>query len=495
MRFTWNDDAGSWQTAVASGTGREPGAGPVGPAGVSLVRVGDASVSVCTMTGRVTSARVPGRPDGREQALHQLFFGRAPDLGRRPGESFDDVARPVADRLPLARWAHRSDAVSHVDFGSNAVAELFARLEHAAAAGEVHSLGAGGIALVPLSDLVAALTAADEAVERVQDEEGGAWSLAHPLHEQGLGTGIRMLLAGLRPALVAAHDRAETAGRPSLGFVADLVSALSSPASPGSLGVLELERVDADPVAGPAAADPGTSELPIRVVATGGPLPRSAERELGLRGDLHVVVDGRWHELSADRAPVPERLERTWVLAIAADGAILGGGQMEGTGDRATVRLLVPDGARVESYRLDHNLARRPNPGVRWRSAGAADTASRAGWAAQQASGLGAANRAGAAKLIFAEAAIAWLHLGSQFRAGWAWTLADREQAADHLARLGLADLAPVLAAVAGVADLPSADELLAPALWTVAMPTQALLPRLPSDPSPGDVAFLLPAR
>ena len=107
---------------------------------------------------------------------------------------------------------------------------------------------------------------------------------------------------------------------------------------------------------------------------------------------------------------------------------------------------------------------------IRWRTEGAAETASRAGWVARQLGDAGVPNMRLAAELIFAEAAVAWLALGGRLRAGWAWASADQEHGRLLLERAGLAGRESELAKAAADPDVPGPDQLLRPALWSLAV-------------------------
>jgi hypothetical protein len=205
---------------------------------------------------------------------------------------------------------------------------------------------------------------------------------------------------------------------------------------------------------------------------------RSADRVLDAFGD----ADGAAGSMSAAAArAIGDRLEDDGLGAafgrLARDA---------GRGSRATAFLnrLRPE---LDGHRTAAVLEAAPpsvdsffepwspadatlHQSIRWRTEGAAETASRVGWVARQLGDAGVPNMRLAAELIFAEAAVAWLALGGRLRAGWAWASADQEHGRLLLERAGLAGRESELAEAAADPDVPGPDQLLRPALWSLAV-------------------------
>jgi hypothetical protein len=520
VRFTWNENAFSWEAIVQPGDDVETGAGPVGPAGVNFVRVGDASVSMCAMTGRVTAAWLPVNPDRREAALYELVFGRTLDPTRfaHGGPPFDDPVLAVSARSELIRWAALSDTLRHIEFGSfdddsasndardetprALLASLFAHLEHASALIALHGLGPAGSAVATLADIEAQLQVADDLVTQVAAGGPGVLRAARLIKTQGAQRQVRERLESLDFVVLGPAPAPGVAGSMCREITEALLNELRPSAVGGTLGALPLlvdrEALDyfpRDQVPPPATELP---DLPWDVPVEGGRLTAAASDHLGITGDIAAVPGPGRFDLSMARIARPIRDEHPWVLALAEDReTILGGTELETSGPTATARVFVPDEGQVAWLRFDRNPFGRPNRGVRWPTYGSADTAARAGLALLQRGKAGlmrSITTSGAATLIFTEVAIAWLHLGSQFKAGWSWTLADPEEGLRHLDDLGLSRLEPAMSALRGVPCIPSRDELLPAPLWTLVVDIRTLLPRKPTDLAPEDELFLLPA-
>lgn len=380
MRFMRNEDLAGWESVVAPGEDNEAGAGPSGPAGVSLLRVGNTALSLCTMTGRLTHAFIADAAGEAERALYELAFGRPLDAGRFravAGAVFDDTALPVPDRAALVRWAHLRDVLRSVDLRPDPVAGMLARVEYAVAGTDVYLLGPPGARLIALDRLADDLAAADIAIARFRAAGGAVDHVTGLVNERGLGSAVAMRLRGVRASLTTARQ-------------------LTGVVSPGNDRFVD-----------------------------------SVVEELGM--------------------------------------SFRGTATVRRTGDR---RLAT----EVRSS--------EPAPALRrWSTHGAADTASRAGWTAFQQSRAGVAAMTTTAQLIFAEACVAWWQLGSEFKAGWAWSLADQDEARVQLGAAGVGSCEPALTRVADSADLPATPDLLAPSLWMLVASVNRLLPAPGPDP------------
>ena len=486
MQLHWNHALSAWTADVhPPGTGADPAIGPAGPMGVSQLRVGEASVSTCTVTGRVSSLWFGPEPDDEERALLAAVLAEpvgGVDLSRRDG-ALELTVAPVADRVDLARASNLFDTVRHVELTSDAnlLARTLAWAELAATLARLHlSPPPGGERLIRRARVTEALTAADQLWGRLQATRFVAADLPPALRANGVDPSLThpLLRAVLKDldAFVAVVGEEEP-GRAIRRLVGNLVDALDRAALEGApMGVLAgyEARLLELPVHDPFADQPRPG-LPVVARAEGDTLilGDDAARLLGI-ASATVERLGSWHVVACREAPEGNRPPYVWVSAHGADGTLVGAAQLGGFPDALTARVAVA--GEVEHYRFHDNLLRRPNDAVPFASFEAASELSRAAWVDRQAGRP--------AERSFALACLAWLQLGLTFRAGWAWLLADHGLVRHGLESLGRPELEAALAAVAASGDVPAPGpvsstapgELPAP-LWALLAARDSLLP------------------
>lgn len=464
VRAGWDETLEAWVSdATAPGSGADQAAGPAGPAGVCVLRSEGATLSQCTMTGRVTSLWFEEDPTDDDRALLGLVLDEASArlLDAPAGaDGFDLGILPVPARTDAALLAILADAERHVPMDPASAGAFLLQAELAAV---ITRLQAAGHVSVDAVELDRHLTAAN----RFADDMGRE-SLRSRLPEgvQFDPVPVRELLRSIADDLhpPGGLDRTEM---PAVKRLRDAAYALDRvPLDMGNLGALGHGSAEAaEPVAFPDLfARPS-----LRVIANNdAPLPARvslrtpvgddgtfslgalAPRQVGLRplgGTLQLA--GPWCTVTQP-IETAARLPMSWWVIGLRQGRPVGAAPCTTTGDDALARFTVtdpPDELVITGNPL------RVDPASHLASLGSVDRLCRAAFWARRTSDPRALQ-------WFAHGAVAWFELGRVFRAGWAWQLADRDLVQQLLAaRSSGDDLAASLAALESVVvsgDLPS---------------------------------------
>lgn len=464
VEVSWDDALEAWTAdATAPGSGADPASGPAGPAGVNVLRSGAATVSQCTMTGRVTSLWFDEQPSGEDSALLGLVVDAASlsQLDQPAGsDPYSLRLRPVAERIPAARLAVLDHARQHVPMEPGGAAEFLLQAELAAVLGSVHQTDAG---FVDAEQVSAALDAADALAESAR---GGSLldrlppTVGFDPHRD-------------RPVIEALADQlgdSSSVERPAVALLRDTAHQLSGGVTRmgGSTFQGALAVADPDtPTGGPqlfaasslavAASndepEPGRVEVRTAIGDDGAfALGDLAPRQVGLQpAGGSLAVTGSWCTITQPLHPGARQPVSWWVTALRGDRPV-GSAPFGVDGDDAVARFAVeapPDGVVISGHPL------RPQVTARLRDLEAADRLSRAAWWARRLEDPIAAT-------WFARSALAWLGLGRAFRAGWAWRHADQKLAHALLAQRAEGDdftrAETALRAAATSGDVPAGE-------------------------------------
>lgn len=473
---TWDEALDSWVAdAHTARSGSDQATGPAGPAGVYVLRRPGASLSQCTMTGRVTSLWFDEHPDDDERALLALVLDAATMqeleavAGRRP---FEIGVVPVRERVDVARLAALADTIRHVALPSGGPAELLLHAEHAAVQTRLIS---EGHPFVRPDEAAAAGAAVDELAQRF-----GSSNLADRLPAgvvfdpapvadllRGIADDLHEPDGSESPTVALLRDSARMLDDEVLMMGAQRIAAApvfrGPPGSPNPVRFPELFAVPPlTVIVNPDDPSEGSAALVAAIGSDGtlAPLGDLAPRQLGFApAGGRAEVDGPWCTVTVPMDPSARHPSQRWVICRRG-GVPVGAAPFTITGDHAGSNVAVahvavsahPDQCAFGA----HPLVRAPET-ASGRDLESVDRLSRAAWWAR---------RVGhpAAGEWFAHSAVAWLGLGHVFRAGWAWSMADQQVARELLAgragAAGAGEAVAALEAVVGSGDLPGADAL-----------------------------------
>lgn len=471
LTLRWDHRLELWKGHVdPPGTGSEPGLGPPGPAGVAVLRAGDAVINTCKMTGRITDVYLHDELDQEERDALTFLFEDAPheiavrlaDEDRRP---FRLDARPVAERRPLLEVVDLLEAVDRADLAEQPEALALVWVEMAAALGEFAGQHDSASLFGDRNLLPDALASADTACGAVFASE----LLPLALDRSRVGLVVERLRVAQRIVPTSGGARAidlldQYLKLGDLGVGASLAS--------GS--VIEAARPDGhDEVS-------ASNVFVIRPEVTHDDfeLSRGAEEALRLRPHVGVTLAGRWVILSLQDDDQDDRAPAIWVRAFDQEHRLVGASQLSrGDDGQVIAEVAVQPGAEIAEWEFESNPFGRPERGVPYGRLDHAAAISSAAWVARR------RDQIGVAEVLFARSTIAWLYLGQMFRAAWAWSLADQQSVRDDLTKLGWGHLDAALDAVVDSGDIPDVPRALADTplpLWMQAVKIESLVPPLP---------------
>jgi len=455
-----------WDPAVPAGyvarasipdSGHDTNSGPAGPAGVVVLEQDDASVSLCSMTGRVVAVRSPAAPNKAEREL----LSSVTSLDAAAMSAHEPVPLGVTrseDRATLFRLGVLEHALSRGALTLSVLAEFLLCVE----------LGVVRRALRGFPErtrgVMAAHAAADRLAERVEAELDQLVATTHD--RTGLLRAINGLIDQIDEnhhqcrswtALVALRDGLGPAGAdvPTEDRRADVEEDLVRRTG------LKLAASEGEAVALPvfhAAFDDAGIELPedaarrFRWRRIGTLMPARPDR-----GD-----EAQWWNLEFERDAGAPVKQPPWITVLDRGGVVIGAAQMGYRDERAVADIaVVGTPARITLGPHPFDVSGLVPAYAGYESA---DLISRiAHWA-------GVVGQTELSSRCFAAATLSWIDLGHLFRAAWAWTLSDQETVAQRLDSID-PDLVRALEAVVATGDIPDIgwDDTATPAfLWAL---------------------------
>lgn len=435
VRAGWDDVLEMWSAdADPGGPGDDPAIGPAGPAGVVVLRSPAATVSQCTITGRVTSLWFERELGDADRQLLALFLGaddRSLD-GADPDRPLDLEVLPVRDRIDVARLAGLLEAEAAVGSGPPSAARFLWHAELAEVCAAV-------------SRRAPALISPDRARHHLDSADRLAEDSRWQTLSDGLPPGVSFdplptaqVLATL-DATLAEHLGSDTAGSPArrllqhsalhldnlpltagpLGAVADPEPAFRSraAAAPAPVSHPPVFAPDLRAITNPSPEE-GQVALEVEVGPDGGvELGDLAPRQVGLQGTGgRLEVHDLWATFTVPLAPDARHPLSWWAVGKLGgdDPAPIGAAPFTLVGGLAIAQFAVAS-ARVDRLAVvAHPL--RPSATSRLAQLDAADRLGRAAW-------WGHRLYVPDANTWLAHAALAWFELGRVLRAGWAWQL------------------------------------------------------------------------
>lgn len=448
------------------GTGPDPAIGPAGPAGVAVLRAGDAVVNTCTTTGRITDVYLHDELDQEERDALALLFEDDPSeiearLADQDHRTFHLTARPATDRRALVEVADLLDALTRVDLSQQPEAQALALAELVAALGELGENHGSAMFLFGDGDLLTeALASADRQCGSVNASDLLRFSLDR--------SRVQALVDRLRSAQRLAP---RSGGHQAIDLLEEYLGLNHLGPGPrhGGGALIDAVRPDAAEVAA-LAAPPSVFTIRPSADAMVLKLSREAANVLRLPASASVERTASWVVLTFRGQDHDDRAPATWLRAFDPERHLIGAGQLHGRGADAVAELAVPPGSQVAEWEIESNPFGRPDRTVPFGRLDHAVAISRAALVARR------TGRSGLAEVLFARATIAWTYLGQTFRAAWAWSLADQQSVREDLRSLGWGPLDAALDAVVATGDIP-ADPGGSVPLWMHAADVGALAP------------------
>lgn len=462
MRAEWDETLDAFTAdAGAPGSGSDEAEGPAGPAGVSVLRTGGASVSQCTMTGRVSSLWFEASPSDEERALVGLVLPPGAehrlDVPRESGP-LDLPIAPVADRIEVARLAILTDTEKNVPIPEGSMADVLLRAEQAAVLKALHETN---------PDFVAAeeVRAARERADSLAEASNGALPAGVRFDPDPVSQLLLPIAAKLTegsaegeesPAVKLLLDTAHDLKNERLDMGAEAAAPVPVEELPRFRGVpVAVPELFGQPpltvIGNPGDLEDGRVTLPSVPIGPDGSISLGAlaAKQFGFSAG-RMEQDGAWTTMRFPMERGARHPENHWAIGLRGDQPV-GSGPFTIVGDEAI--------AQFASKEQPDQIIVGGSPLIRSSASALADLASldrlsRAAWWRHR-------TRPGEAAEWFAHCSVRWLTMGRVFRAGWAWSLADKKTAAKLLAARAegpnLTAAIATLEAVVASGDLPAA--------------------------------------